>query len=106
MMPWLYLFVAGLFEVGWALGLKLSEGWTRPVASMATVVMMIATYVFLALAVRSIPLGTAYAIWAGVGVVGSAAIGIAWFAEPASWPRLVSIALILIGIVGLKLTTP
>ena len=99
------LTVAGLLEVGWAIGLKASAGWTRPWASFATMAGMIASFYFLSLALRSIPVGTGYAIWTGIGAVGTAALGIVFFAEPATGGRLACIALTVIGIVGLKLTS-
>ncbi len=105
-MAWLWLLLASVFEVGWAVGLKLSEGFTRGWVSVATVASMIASLLLLSLAVRTLPLGTAYAIWTGVGAVGAVTMGIAVFGEPASVPRLLCVGLIVAGVVGLKVTTP
>jgi quaternary ammonium compound-resistance protein SugE len=102
-MAWFLLFVAGLLEVGWAVGLKYTEGFTRP---LLTVLSMAASLALLGLALRTLPLGTAYAIWTGIGTIGTAALGIALFAEPADAARIACIALIVAGIVGLKLVTP
>ncbi len=104
-MGWLYLAVAGLCEVCWVMGLKLSGGFTRLVPSVVTIVMMGLTYVFLALAVRTIPLGVAYAAWAGLGVLGSALIGTYWFQEPMSPVQWSAIGLITAGIIALRLGT-
>jgi quaternary ammonium compound-resistance protein SugE len=105
-MAWVILFVAGLTEIGWAVGLKYTEGFTRPLASALTIVAMVASLWLLGLAVRTLPLGTAYAIWTGIGTVGTALLGILLFNEPATALRLVCVALIVSGIVGLKLVTP
>ena len=104
-MAWIVLFVAGLFEVGWALGLKYTEGFSRLWPSVGTVASMIVSLGLLGLALRTLPLGTAYAIWTGVGTVGTALLGIMLFHEAADPIRLVCIGLILAGIVGLKLVT-
>ena len=104
-MAWLYLFVAGLFEVGWAIGLKYTEGFTRLVPSLLTVAAMILSLALLGLALKTLPVGTAYAVWTGIGEVGTAALGIYLFGEPATAARLASIGLIVAGIVGLKLVT-
>mgnify|MGYP003510345365 CR=1 FL=1 len=104
-MAWVILFVAGLTEVGWAVGLKYTEGFTRPLASALTIVAMIASLWLLGLAVRTLPLGTAYAIWTGIGTVGTAALGVVLFNEPATAMRLVCVGLIVSGILGLKLLT-
>ena len=104
-MAWIYLTVAGLLEVGWAIGLKYTAGWTRPLPGMATILGMIASFYFLSLAIRTIPIGTGYAVWTGIGAVGTAALGIVLFSEPATWGRLACIALIVTGIVGLKFTS-
>ena len=104
-MAWAILFVAGLLEVGWAVGLKYTEGFTRPLPTVLTVIGMIASVFFLALAVRTIPLGTGYVIWTGIGAVGTSILGMVLFAESAAGPRLVFIGVILLGIVGLKLTS-
>jgi quaternary ammonium compound-resistance protein SugE len=104
-MAWLTLFVAGLFEIGWAVGLKYTAGFTRLVPSLLTVAAMAASVGLLALAVRDLPLGTAYAVWTGIGVVGTVVAGIFLFQESADALRLACIVLILAGIVGLKLVT-
>jgi quaternary ammonium compound-resistance protein SugE len=104
-MPWLHLIIAGLLEVAWAIGLKQTEGWTRLWPSVITALLMIASFFFLSLALRSLPLGTAYAIWTGIGAVGTALIGIFVFGEPRTAARLVCIVLIVAGIVGLKLAS-
>lgn len=105
-MPWLLLFLSGLVEAGWAIGLKASQGLTRPVPTALTLVGMLVSFALLSLAARSIPVGTAYAVWVGLGTVGATALGVAFYAEPLSAARIASLALILGGIVGLKLTTP
>jgi quaternary ammonium compound-resistance protein SugE len=104
-MAWILLTIAGLFEIGWAVGLKYTDGFSRPLPSALTVLAMLGSFWLLALALRSIPLGTAYAIWTGIGAVGTAALGILLFAEPATAVRLACIALIVAGIVGLKLVS-
>lgn len=105
-MAWTYLFVAGVLEIVWAVGLKYTEGFTKPVPTVITAVALVASMVFLALALRSIPVGTGYAVWTGIGAVGTAILGIVLFAEPATAARLGCIGLIVAGIVGLKLVTP
>ncbi len=105
-MAWLILFAAGLFEVGWAVGLKYTEGFTRLIPTLLTVACMGISLGLLGLALRTLPLGTAYAVWTGVGTVGTAIAGIILFAEPAEALRLACIGLIVAGIVGLKLVTP
>ena len=104
-MAWVILFVAGLLEVGWAIGLKYSEGFTRLLPSAWTVGSMVLSVVLLGWAVKSLPIGTAYAVWTGIGAVGTAALGIYLFDEPATAARLGSIGLIVAGIAGLKLVT-
>lgn len=104
-MAWTYLLVAGLLEIGWAMGLKYSEGFTRPLVSVATVAMMVASMWCLAQAIKGIPIGTGYAVWTGIGAVGTAILGIVLFSEPATLARLGCIGLIVAGIVGLKLTS-
>jgi quaternary ammonium compound-resistance protein SugE len=104
-MPWFALIVAGLFEVGWAIGLKYTEGFTRLWPTLGTVASMIVSLALLGLALRTLPLGTAYAIWTGIGTVGTALLGIAIFHESADPVRLGCIGLIVAGIVGLKLVT-
>jgi len=101
---WLWLVAAGLLEIVWAVGLKYSEGFTRLGPSAVTVAAMGASFWCLARALKDIPLGTGYAIWVGIGAVGTAIAGVLLFAEPATWPRAFCIALILAGIIGLKLT--
>ena len=105
-MAWLVLFLAGLLEVGWAVGLKYTEGFTRPLPTLLTVASMAASLFLLGISLKSLPLGTAYAIWTGIGTLGTAALGIALLGEPMSFPRLACIALIVMGIVGLKLASP
>jgi quaternary ammonium compound-resistance protein SugE len=104
-MAWLYLFVAGLFEMAWAIGLKYTDGFSRLVPSLLTVAAMILSLALLGLALKTLPVGTAYAVWTGIGAVGTAALGIYLFGEPATAARLMSMGLIVAGIVGLKLVT-
>ncbi|KAB2886097.1 MAG: quaternary ammonium compound efflux SMR transporter SugE [Albidovulum sp.] len=101
-MAWFYLFLAGLMEVGWAIGLKYTDGFTRFWPSLLTSVAIIASMIFLALALRTLPMGTAYAIWTGIGTIGTVAFGILLFNEPSDVLRLACIGLILAGIIGLK----
>jgi quaternary ammonium compound-resistance protein SugE len=105
-MSWAILVVAGLFEVGWAIGLKYTQGFTRLWPSVWTVAAMVISLWLLGIAMQTLPVGTAYSIWVGVGTVGAVVLGIALFGEPANAARLISVALIIAGIVGLKLTTP
>ena len=105
-MSWIILFFAGLFEVGWAVGLKYTEGFTRPIPTILTAISLVTSMGLLGLALKSLPLGTAYAVWTGVGAVGTAIVGILLFKEPAAAGRLVCLALIVSGILGLKLFTP
>jgi quaternary ammonium compound-resistance protein SugE len=102
-MAWWVLFAAGLFEIGWAVGLKYTEGFTRPLASVLTLAAMAISVLLLGLSLKTLPLGTAYAVWTGIGTVGTAALGILLFGDPATAARLVCIGLILAGIVGLEL---
>jgi quaternary ammonium compound-resistance protein SugE len=104
-MAWAYLAIAGLFEIGWAIGLKYTDGFTRLWPSLWTITSMIASIVLLGLALKTLPVGTGYAVWTGIGAVGTAVLGIYLFNEPATALRLISIGLILSGIVGLKLVT-
>jgi quaternary ammonium compound-resistance protein SugE len=104
-MAWIILAAAGLFEIGWAVGLKYTEGFTRPVPSLLTAVSMVVSIVLLGLALRTLPLGTAYAVWTGIGTIGTALLGIWLFGESAAVLRLVCIGLIVAGIVGLKLVS-
>lgn len=103
-MAWIYLLLAGLFEVIWAIGLKYTEGFTRLWPTVGTVTAMVISIVLLALAVKTLPIGTAYAIWTGIGAVGAVALGIVLFGDPATPWRLACVALIVTGIIGLKLT--
>jgi quaternary ammonium compound-resistance protein SugE len=105
-MAWFILVIAGLFEVGWAIGLKYTEGFTRLWPTVGTVAAMLISLGLLGIAMKSLPVGTAYSVWVGVGAVGTVVLGIVLFAEPANAARLVSVALIIAGIVGLKLATP
>lgn len=104
-MAWLLLVVAGLLEVGWAIGLKYTDGFTRPLPTAATLAAMAASVGLLGVAMKTLPVGTAYAVWVGVGAVGTAALGMVLFHEPATVGRLVSLGLIVAGIVGLKLAS-
>lgn len=104
-MPWIYLFLAGVLEIGWAVGLKYTEGFTRPLPTILTVLSMVASIALLGLAVRDLPIGTAYAIWTGIGTAGAVLLGMALFGDPATIARIVCIGLILAGIAGLKLTS-
>ncbi|MFC7396616.1 quaternary ammonium compound efflux SMR transporter SugE [Chelatococcus sp. GCM10030263] len=101
-MAWVYLIIAGLFEVGWAVGLKYTEGFTRLWPSVLTGLSMIISLGLLGLALKTLPVGTGYAVWTGIGTVGTAILGIALFGEPATAARLAAIGLIVAGIVGLK----
>ena len=105
-MAWLLLAVAGLFEIGWAIGLKYTDGFTRLWPSVWTGLAMVVSVVLLALAVRTLPIGTAYAVWTGIGAAGTALLGIYLFGESATALRLACIALIVAGIIGLKLVSP
>ncbi|MBM9604673.1 quaternary ammonium compound efflux SMR transporter SugE [Desulfopila inferna] len=102
-MNWLILVIAGLFEVGWAVGLKYSEGFTRLWPTVGTVFAMVVSFVLLGVAMRSLPVGTAYAVWVGIGAVGTVILGIILFGDSADPLRLVSIGFICVGIIGLKL---
>jgi quaternary ammonium compound-resistance protein SugE len=105
-MAWFLLVLAGLFEVGWAIGLKYTDGFTRPWPTVGTVAAMIISLGLLGLAMKSLPVGTSYAVWVGVGAVGTAILGIVLLGEAANTGRLVSLGLIVAGIVGLKLSSP
>ena len=105
-MAWAILVLAGLFEVGWAIGLKYTEGFTRLWPTVWTVLAMVISLGLLGIAMKGLPVGTAYAVWVGVGAVGTVILGIVLLGEPANAPRLISVALIIAGIVGLKLATP
>ncbi|MFC3072833.1 quaternary ammonium compound efflux SMR transporter SugE [Shinella pollutisoli] len=101
-MSWILLTLAGLLEIGWAIGLKYTDGFTRPLPTALTAVSLVASMVLLGLAVKTLPMGTAYAVWTGIGTVGTAILGIVLFAEPVTAMRLGCIALIVLGILGLK----
>ena len=105
-MNWFILFVAGLLEIGWAIGLKYTEGFTRLWPSVGTAASMVASIVLLGMAMKSLPVGTAYAVWVGIGAVGTAILGMVLLGESANSGRLVSLVLIVAGVIGLKLTTP
>jgi quaternary ammonium compound-resistance protein SugE len=104
-MAWVYLVVAGLLEVGWAIGLKYTEGFTRLVPSILTGSAIVLSMFLLSLAARTLPIGTAYGVWVGIGTVGTAVLGILLFDEPRNFGRVVFLALLVVSIVGLKLTT-
>jgi quaternary ammonium compound-resistance protein SugE len=104
-MPWLYLIIAAIFEVVWAIGLKYTEGFKRLVPSIVTLAAMYASFYFLSLSVKILPIGTAYAVWTGIGATGTAILGMVFFNESRELLRLASIALIILGVVGLKLST-
>ena len=105
-MAWVYLVIAGLLECGWAIGLKYSEGFTRPLTSSLTIIAMALSFWFLAAAMKTIPVGTAYAIWTGIGAIGVAVLGMIIFGESRELQRLVCLLLIFSGIVGLKFASP
>lgn len=104
-MAWAYLTVAGLFEIGWAIGLKYSDGFSKPVPSLLTVVAMAFSIWLLSIAMRTIPVGTAYAVWTGIGAVGVAILGMVLFAESREVLRVICLFLIIAGIIGLKLVS-
>jgi len=104
-MVWTLLIVAGLLEVAWAIGLKYTAGFTKLWPSIGTVTAMVASVYLLSLALKAIPVGTGYAVWTGIGAVGTAILGIVLLGEPATWPRLACIGLIVAGIAGLKLAS-
>ena len=103
-MPWLFLTIAALFEIVWAVGIKYADGFTKFWPSVFTIGAMLVSFCCLAQAVKTIPVGTGYAIWTGIGAVGTAILGIILFQEPATWPRIGCMVLIVAGIVGLKMT--
>ena len=105
-MAWIILVLAGLFEIGWAIGLKYTEGFTRLWPSVWTVLAMIISLGLLGIAMKSLPVGTAYSVWVGIGAVGTVALGIVLLEEPVNAARLISVTLIIAGIIGLKLATP
>jgi quaternary ammonium compound-resistance protein SugE len=104
-MAWVYLVIAGLLETGWAIGLKYTDGFRRPLPSILTVAGIAASMALLGLAVRTIPIGTAYAIWVGIGTVGAVILGIILFDEPRDFARMFFVALLIVSLIGLKLTT-
>lgn len=104
-MQWLFLFIAGIFEVCWAIGLKYSEGFSKLVPSVLTLIGMVASFYFLSLALKNLPLGTAYAIWTGIGTLGTVILGVILFKEPFDIPRIIGVSFILIGIITLKLVS-
>jgi len=105
-MPWIILVLAGLFEVGWAIGLKYTDGFTKLWPTLGTVAAMLVSLGLLGIAMKSLPVGTAYAIWVGVGAVGTVILGIVLFQEPMNALRMVSVGLIVAGLIGLKLASP
>lgn len=105
-MNWAILILAGIFEIGWAVGLKYTDGFTRLWPTLGTAGAMVISIALLGIAMKSLPMGTAYAVWVGVGAVGTAILGIVLLGEPANAGRLISLAVIIVGIVGLKLATP
>ncbi|ELZ17037.1 quaternary ammonium compound efflux SMR transporter SugE [Natrinema limicola] len=104
-MSWYILIIAGLFEIGWAIGLQYSDGLSRPVPTLGTVIALVISMLLLAQAVTDLPVGTAYAVWTGIGAVGTASLGILLFDEPASLSRITFIGVIVVGIVGLHLAS-
>ena len=105
-MNWIILVVAGVLEIVWAIGLKYTEGFTRLWPSVVTISAMVASLLLLGIAMRTLPVGTAYAVWVGIGAVGAATFGILMLGEPVNMARVLSIALILAGVIGLKVTSP
>jgi quaternary ammonium compound-resistance protein SugE len=105
-MAWLLLILAGLFEIGWAIGLKYTNGFTAPMPTALTVIAMVISVVLLGLAVRDLPIGTAYAVWTGIGTVGTVILGMILFGDPATIIRLTCITMIVAGILGLKFLSP
>jgi quaternary ammonium compound-resistance protein SugE len=103
-MAWILIVIAGLLETGWSIGLKYSDGFTRPVASILTIIMIVASMVLLSIAARTLPIGTAYAVWVGIGAVGTAVVGIVALGEPATAGRLAFLGLLIVALVGLKWT--
>ena len=104
-MAWVYLVVAGLLETAWAIGLKYTDGFRRPVPTILTAAGIVASMILLGLAARTIPIGTAYAIWVGIGAVGAVVLGIILFDEPRDLARMAFVALLIVSLIGLKLTT-
>lgn len=104
-MKWIYLVIAGVFEVGWAVGLRYSQGFSKLLPSILTIMGMLASFYFLSLSLKSLPLGTAYAVWTGIGTVGTVVFSVVLFKEPINFMNVIFIALIVSGIIGLKLTS-
>lgn len=102
-MSWFILFIAGLFEIAWAVGIKYTEGWTRLWPSVLTLIAMVVSFFFLSLALKHLPMGTAYAVWTGIGTIGTVVYGIVFFKEPTDILRIACIMLIIFGIVGLRI---
>ena len=105
-MNWIFFGIAGLLEIAWAIGLKYTEGWSKLVPSLITALLMIASFYFLSLALRTLPIGTAYAVWTGIGTVGATILGMLLFDEPRDIIRMICILLIIAGVAGLKITSP
>ena len=101
-MAWWYLLIAGLFEVVWAVAMKLSLGFTKPLPTVITIIGMVISFVFLSFALKTLPMGTAYAVWTGIGAIGTAVIGILWLGDPAYFSRIFFLVMILGGLIGLK----
>ncbi|MCG3726072.1 DMT family transporter [Vibrio cincinnatiensis] len=104
-MAWVILFIAGLSEVAWAAGLKYTEGFSKPIPSMITLICLVVSFVLLGLSLKTLPLGLAYSVWVGIGVVGTALVGLIFLSEPFSWVKTVSLGLIVLGIIGMKLAS-
>jgi quaternary ammonium compound-resistance protein SugE len=102
-MAWIYILIASAFEISWAIGLKYSEGLTRLWPSVLTIIAMLLSFYFLSLGTKTLPVGTAYAVWTGIGAAGTAILGVILFKEPASFPRILCLMLIVTGVIGLKL---
>lgn len=105
-MSWVYLVIAGLFEVGWAIGLKYTQGFTKPVPTVLTGIAIVASMWLLALAVKTLPIGTAYAVWVGIGATGAAILGVVLFGDALTFGRSVFLLMLVVSIIGLKLTSP
>lgn len=105
-MSWIYLFIAGLFEIVWAIGLKYTQGFTRPLPTAVTVAGMIVSFYFLSLATKILPIGTAYAVWTGIGAVGAIILGVILFKEPIDLGRVIFMLFIVVGIIGLRAVSP
>lgn len=105
-MSWIHLFIAGLFEIVWAIGLKYTQGFTRPLPTAVTVAGMIVSFYFLSLATKILPIGTAYAVWTGIGAVGAIILGVILFKEPIDLGRVIFMLFIVVGIIGLRAVSP